>query len=517
MKWKSKILIGAMLLIAFCIIAPMVIHHQKKTALEAYQKELKDRGESIIPAEIAPHFNDTELATARRLQGAAVQLNYKNIPHVAKVVTPGHAMASWKEAILPDEDATNIWDGLRSEISVHATAFPMLREISRQPLGGVNLDYSLGPYLPLMHLAPTKGAATALASAMVLELHDGQPQEAWEDLMACVRISHACEREPLLISQLVHCAMITTAASATWEALQYPGWQDAQLAELQQAWISIEVTARLQPALAMERSMQTMSFDLGRQNYTNLSSLGFSTTPSQSSVGEFLVNPRLGISSLLDRFPRYWAWQSRWSYDEEVYSMKIIQAALESERQFQTNNAFLPTAAALDKTFTNINNSYAGMQDKFRLQTSYEWVNHSLHKFGIIEMQKRIVIAAIALQRFRLAHGSYPDNLTELVPGYLPSLPMDTMDGQPLRYKLKPDGTFLLYSVGDNGVDNGGDSTPTSDMTAWTSGRDAVWPMPATAVEISAYKEKVNRERETNKAAASHRLMRMRPPPPATN
>ena len=30
------------------------------------------------------------------------------------------------------------------------------------------------------------------------------------------------------------------------------------------------------------------------------------------------------------------------------------------------------------------------------------------------------------------------------------------MDGQPLRYRRNADGTFLLYSIGENGKDDGG-------------------------------------------------------------
>lgn len=77
------------------------------------------------------------------------------------------------------------------------------------------------------------------------------------------------------------------------------------------------------------------------------------------------------------------------------------------------------------------------------------------------------------------------------------------MDGKPLRYQPRPDGTFLLYSVGEDGEDNGGD--PTSTQVAndrnkfWWKGRDAVWPMPATAAETKAYEEKGGEEWKAKK------------------
>jgi hypothetical protein len=85
--------------------------------------------------------------------------------------------------------------------------------------------------------------------------------------------------------------------------------------------------------------------------------------------------------------------------------------------------------------------------------------------------------------------------LKELVPQYLPEAPMDLMDGKPLRYHPNADGTFLLYSVGEDGEDNGGD--PSTIMSSevhypnWLKGRDAVWPMPAAPEEVKAYKEKL--------------------------
>jgi len=56
------------------------------------------------------------------------------------------------------------------------------------------------------------------------------------------------------------------------------------------------------------------------------------------------------------------------------------------------------------------------------------------------------------------------------------------MDGQTLRYKVRPDGTYCLYSVADDTEDNQGDPTPqTGDQqqsSAW-KGRDWVWPRAA--------------------------------------
>ncbi|MBC8289823.1 MAG: hypothetical protein H8E37_05850 [Planctomycetes bacterium] len=52
--------------------------------------------------------------------------------------------------------------------------------------------------------------------------------------------------------------------------------------------------------------------------------------------------------------------------------------------------------------------------------------------------------------------GSYPRSLDELVSaGLLKSAPIDHFDGKPLKYVHGKD-RFLIYSIGQNGEDDGG-------------------------------------------------------------
>ena len=68
----------------------------------------------------------------------------------------------------------------------------------------------------------------------------------------------------------------------------------------------------------------------------------------------------------------------------------------------------------------------------------------------------RAAIVAIALERWRLAHaGQLPASLFELVPDYLPAVPADPYDDQPLRYRKLPRG-YVVYSIGPDFTDDGG-------------------------------------------------------------
>ncbi|MFU8892859.1 MAG: hypothetical protein ACNA8L_04450 [Luteolibacter sp.] len=64
----------------------------------------------------------------------------------------------------------------------------------------------------------------------------------------------------------------------------------------------------------------------------------------------------------------------------------------------------------------------------------------------------------IALERYRLKYGAHPDSLSALVPEFIPSVPLDPYDGQPLRYRRRDDAdaTPLVWSIGPNGVDESG-------------------------------------------------------------
>jgi hypothetical protein len=61
----------------------------------------------------------------------------------------------------------------------------------------------------------------------------------------------------------------------------------------------------------------------------------------------------------------------------------------------------------------------------------------------------------LAAERFRLHQGRWPGSLEELRPTYLQQILADPYDGRPLRFRRLPDGV-LIYSVGPDGVDNGG-------------------------------------------------------------
>ncbi len=71
---------------------------------------------------------------------------------------------------------------------------------------------------------------------------------------------------------------------------------------------------------------------------------------------------------------------------------------------------------------------------------------------------------ALAVERFRLAHGALPKSLKELVPDFLPEVPEDYYAGAgvPLQFRVRDDGEYVVYSIGRDGRDDLGKETKRS-------------------------------------------------------
>ncbi len=70
---------------------------------------------------------------------------------------------------------------------------------------------------------------------------------------------------------------------------------------------------------------------------------------------------------------------------------------------------------------------------------------------------------AVALARCRLSRGACPAKLDDLVPEFLPVLPLDPFTGKPFLYRTAGD-SARVYSLAQVGVDLGGGTTGADDM-----------------------------------------------------
>ena len=92
-----------------------------------------------------------------------------------------------------------------------------------------------------------------------------------------------------------------------------------------------------------------------------------------------------------------------------------------------------------------------------------------LAEFDVWSAERRCMVVALALERYRQAKSAWPNSLQELVPIYLPLAPLDPFTESPLRYVVRKEGV-AVYSVGPDGKDDGGVIDHASDRAIQPGG-----------------------------------------------
>jgi hypothetical protein len=280
------------------------------------------------------------------------------------------------------------------------------------------------------------------------------------------------------------------------------------LATLQRGWTELKFIEPARDALAMERAMSQLMLQGMRGSSAQfrqiIPSRGSSTTTSNSSFGDVVETV---VQNVADGTKEA-SWRFGFSYPDQLRALKGYQALLESVRAVQSGQPFLTAfdrqAARLtdlglvcEKEDSDGGTHSFGHDLGSIFSEGAVSLSRIINKVFLSEVGLELTTTALALKRYQLRHGQSPTELSALVPEFLPAIPRDPADGKPLCYQLKPAAAFLLYSIGEDGVDNGGDASPAtkSETFGWQRGRDLVWPTAATAEEVSAYYERLASKR----------------------
>ncbi len=499
--WLTLVGVIALLLLPF-----LVEHVRGVIALRRWQARMRARGQPLTIAELTPPPPTnpaTHVVTPAGVMALALPVdNTADYPPSFRIVAPGRAWVVTREVGWEAQhQTTNTWEAFTQRFANLRATLPATRAALTNHNFVVQLDYDQGFEILLPHLAQLKGVAQILAAAALVDLREGRLSGAHDNLLALLAVADIMRDERLVIDQLVRQAIVAFAIGATWDLLQTPGWTDAQLADLQHAWESVSCLEPMRQALAMERAMADAAVERGvlidRRRLRFLIDAFASAGAASASSGEtgWFGDWRTAFAQfardtatarariLLPVWLFSWAAQDQLRRDREVQRWLDGCTAAAQSRNGRGLVALPGDGGApregLAKWYDNL---------RFRLSdTTLPPLERSASVTMRAEALRTLTVTAIALQRFHLAHDSWPANLAELVPAYLARLPADYYDGRPLRYRRQPDGTFLLYSVGADGEDNGGDARPRSGGRATLlSGRDLVWPQPATAADLHA-------------------------------
>ena len=449
--------------------------------------ELRAREAALTNADIAG-------AGLRGADYARRYVLFQDDPSLMTAVGSDSAVVVCKQNKFETYYSKDVWQALREAIDPDRALLDAACEAALSGPIGFNLNASHGNYMLLRHCGLLKNLTQTLGRRAVLQLHDGNNDAAWTNVLAATRLVTAWEPEPAEVSHLVRFACATIAYNIAWQALQAGDWSDDRLARLQHEWESADFFRNLPETAAFQRASCVADCQRSRQEHLE---------PSPTLTDFFkeaLRSPFLIWSELNYRWKQA-SYHKYGSYEDEKALLLFYRG-----REIEIRNAVqAPTWSAMrqlpgvTKVIPFQSKYYSRMQamlHSHEISMAFQRQGAGLlGRAAETEVRRRLIITAIALERYRGKHGSYPNALADLAPEFLRTAPIDFMDGQPLRYRLADDGHFLLYSVGLDCVDNGGQMPSHEQQRMPDFGSrgfgappkgDLVWPRPASSAEAAA-------------------------------
>ncbi|HOB32775.1 MAG TPA: hypothetical protein PKH32_07850 [Verrucomicrobiota bacterium] len=489
-----------MLLLLFAVVA----HISAKSGLDRYRARLAAAGEELSLEKLIPPPVPEELNSASMFQEVITLLDsYPSncldtvSPPAMRMVVPGKAMIGWRQPDARDFEVTVTWAEVELALDERAGAIDLLHRMSSRPCLAFELDYHDGFRSLMRRLVYFKRLAQLLSAATVIELSRSNVPAAIAHNQALYSILNAWTNEPIVISSLVRMACAAIGFNATWEILQAPVVDDSALAALQSNIERVDFIDAAEWSLIGERTFISMNAANLRGSNSPFSSMSLAAAMGAGAGGGNWYEELWDITRLRAKET---LWKVAYSYTDELRALQGCAVLINGVRSVRTNAPFVLVRDEIERElealglsagelFDVLSDNPADIDPRSFISSSISSLNRTINRLMAVEAQRRLVITAIALKRYQQKHGQYPPELSALVPDFLKEVPADPADGDPLRYRVEPDGGYTLYSVGENGTDEGGDPSPEppSNSTAWQRGRDWVWPRRATEAEVGVY------------------------------
>ena len=351
------------------------------------------------------------------------------------------------------------------------TVITELRAASARPYARFNVRYEnddpAGVLLP--HYAALNRVCQILQLRASAELTLGRTDQAFDDINLILRLMNATRDEPILIGHLVRIAQLQLALQPLAEGLAKHEWSDSQLRGFEEQLLELDFCAAGRRALESERVIfGSALIDYLRHARNKIDA--FSNIGGDRGEGKELQ----GV--LLAAIPGGWFDFEKVNYNRmfEEYFLPAIDAPARRVSPDTCRKSDAQMGVAL-------NGSWPVLLLRHRAFSGFllPALSRAVERTAFAQSAADIGALACALERYRLAHGNYPDSLESLVPKFISRQPHDVINGQPLEYVRAPDGQYLLYSVGWNETDDGGKIrlNKSGESVDLKSG-DWVWPLP---------------------------------------
>jgi hypothetical protein len=326
--------------------------------------------------------------------------------------------------------------------------FDLIHEALKRPYAQMDGDYTQPYASPIPNFIAVRFVAQTLASRAQCYLLLGQPDKALDELTLLNNSRRLLENAPtgkpiLLVSAMINVAVTALYVYMIADGLQSHAWQEPQLVALQEQLKKINLSPFVAEAFNEERA--SVCFMLLNTSQAELANRRL----VQKSFG-VPVKPKLEDPEylFLTFAPRGWVFQNM------VTDARLLQADIDSIDA--TDELVSPRA---------VNDAAQEMETTFKHVSPYNFIASTMvpnfAKACQVTAHNQTLVneaqIACALERYHLAHGEYPETLEALAPQFMEIIPHDIIGGQPLHYRRTDDGKFLLYSVGWNETDDGGE------------------------------------------------------------
>jgi hypothetical protein len=390
------------------------LSEEDKKKLESFRKISKGyRGnESAFAAELPPQPQElASLYPATPAGMATAELYLRAVDATAYLLSTGSDLPYIGQGNMKDFRGKPLSQELVSKIPVcldaHKETFRLLDEAARGTECRYPVDLSKGLLVGVPHLSPLRNVARLLAMRSLYASVTGDSATVARSLTNCFAVSESLRSEPVAISQILRVGIVGIAIATLNETQNRIDLAPADMLALQEKLASLEGLDGLKAAMLGERFalIEAVEMPFDTAEYKGLS-------PASIARME----------------------KERPKSDEVSKLFAELIATIE-----------LPAAEAMEDC-GRINDAYTlKLPNICRLIQSF----HRMHAM------LRGAQIALAVDRYSRTNAGPPETLEELVPVYLRTIPLDPFDEQPMRYRLE-EGGFLVYSVGDNLVDDNG-------------------------------------------------------------
>lgn len=376
-------------------------------------------------------------------------------------------------------------------LSRYDAALAELAEAAKRPLCRFPLDYAAtnpaNIFLP--HLAVLKQCATVLQLRAIANLEAGRSEQALADVNLMLRLADALRGEPMTISFYARLHIIGQAIQPIWEGLAARSWSESELKMLNQKMQSLNLISEWQNILRADCASTIGYVEYERKNRKETAGLMiFAICPKLLETLDRVFPELPELPMPLDHM------LSAMEQCLPAEKLENVLVRLPPDGWYDLNKVALAnyyqkelfSIADAQKHLVSLQVSTDVMADVGRKRSSYDFGPGDVLVFyltsGPVYMGQRIAAiqnavdmanVGCALERYRLAHGTYPASLISLAPDLIPIIPPDVVNGAPLKYRCLDDGRFMLYSVGWNGVDDGG--IPGTNQYGRFSQKDGDW------------------------------------------